>query len=183
MTTATSLRPRQRVGGDAAVILGVSLVVGVLIGLVLPHLVTPVEMVRTEMGLSTGEIDVGHRFDTVAWFSLLTAPAGLLLGALFVARRRTDEVVTVALVVLGGLAGAWVAAQVGHWAGPSDPVTVLAEAKLGATAPEQVTLTAEAAYLVWPIAGLVSALMVLWSRPEGRRRHPHPLPDQETDRD
>jgi hypothetical protein len=45
---------------------------------------------------------------------------------------------------------------------------VLAGAAVGATAPDAVTVTAEAAYLAWPLGAVLGAILVLWSPPGER---------------
>lgn len=162
--------PRRGIEGrgvlkDVVVVLVSFLVAAVVVGVLWPQLVDPVEVVRDEAGLLTGEVALGERFDTVGWYSLLAGGAGLLLGALLAARCRTDEVVTLVAIVAGACLAAWLSAQVGTWVGPSDPEQVLADAKVGTTAPDQVVLTADVAYLVWPISALVGCATVLWSRP------------------
>jgi hypothetical protein len=73
--------------------------------------------------------------------------------------------VTLLAILVGAGMAAWLSAQVGTWVGPGDPAAVLTEAEVGATAPDRVTLTADVAYLVWPIAALIGCVVVLWSRP------------------
>src|SRR5215213_5255007 len=83
--------------------------------------------------------------------------------------RDEDPVATVLLLVVGAAAAAWVMAQVGHAVGPPSPGPVLADARIGATAPAEVEVHALAAYLVWPIAVLFGAVAVLWA---SRGSHP-----------
>jgi hypothetical protein len=150
---------------DVAVVLAAFLLVAGVAGVVWPHLVAPVEVTRTEGGLSTGEIALGNQFDRDAWYSVLAFGGGLFLGVTMSAWRRSHEVVTLLAVVAGSLLAAWVSARVGRQLGPEDPARVLAHAKAGATALDQVVVTAHAAYLVWPISALIGALVVLWSPP------------------
>lgn len=153
---------------DVAVVLVAFLVAAVAVGLLWPQLVDPVVVERAERGLLTGELELADRFDITGWYALLAAGAGLLLGAVLVARHQTHEVITVLAVLVGACLAAYVSAWVGSWVGPDDPNTVLADAELGATAEERVVLSAGVAYLVWPISALVGCVVVLWSRP-GRR--------------
>ena len=173
MSTATTpeTRPRRSpVLTDAVVVLGVFLLVAVAVGLVWPHLVGDVTVTRTQQGTVIGEADLGQRFDNDAWYVILAGVSGLVLGVVLTAWRRTDEVVTVLVVVAAALLAAWVSAKVGTWAGPEDPARVLADADVGATALDQVTVTSSAAYLVWPITATAGALLVLFRRPD---RHGH----------
>jgi hypothetical protein len=150
---------------DILVVLGSFLLAGVAAGLLWPHLVEPVLVSRTDAGISTDELALAHRFSNDGWYAVLAAVGGLGLGLVTTAWRRTHEVVTLLVVVAGALLAALVSAQLGHLLGPEDPDIVLAGAEAGATAPDVVRVTAEAVYLVWPIAALVGALLVLSSAP------------------
>lgn len=162
--------PIRAVVIDVLVILGVFAVAGLVVGIVWPHIVEPVRVTRTSLGLLTGEPALAKRFDTDGWFIVLGGGVGLVLGALMTWWRRADEVVTVVAVAVGAALAAAVAAWVGHQLGPDDPATVLRHAKVGATALDVVTVHTKAAYFVWPVMALVGALVVLWSRPA--RSHP-----------
>jgi hypothetical protein len=163
------MRPdARRVVADVAVVLVAFVVAAVVVGVLWPMVVDPVVVERAEQGVLTGEVALGDRFDAVGWYSLLGGACGLLLGVLLVARRRTHEVVTLLAVLAGACLAAWLSARVGTWLGPDDPSQVLADAEVGATAEDQVVLTAEVAYLVWPISAMVGAVVVLWSQ-SGRR--------------
>lgn len=148
---------------DVLVVLGAFLVAAAVVGAIWPHVVDPVVVERTDVGLLTDEIALADRFDAVGWFTLLGGGFGIVLGALLVASRRTNEIVTLLAVVAGAFLAAWLSARLGTWWGPADPNQVLAHAKVGATAPDQVTLDASAAYLAWPIGALIGATVVLWS--------------------
>jgi hypothetical protein len=153
---------------DVLVVLVSFAVAAVLVGLIWPHLVDPVVVERTDAGLLTDEVALGDRFDVVGWYALLAAGAGLLLGAVLAATRRTHEVVTLLAVVACACLAAWLSAEVGSWVGPDDPNQVLADAEVGDTAEDRIVLTADVAYLVWPVAALIGSATVLWSRPGHR---------------
>jgi hypothetical protein len=155
----------RRLAADIVVVLGVFLLAGAAAGALWPQLVDPVTVTRTDFGLVTDEVGLARRFDNEGWYAVLGGCGGLLLGVLLTAWRRTDEVVTVLVVVAGALLAAFVSARLGTWSGPDDPERVLADAASGTTAPAQVRLAAEAAYLVWPAAALVGAVVVLWASP------------------
>jgi hypothetical protein len=170
---------------DVAVALVAFLVAGVLVGVLWPQLVDPVVVERAELGMLTDEVALGDRFDAVGWYSLLGGGFALLLGIALLARRQINEVVTVLAVLAGACLAAWLSAQLGTALGPEDPDKVLAGAEIGATAEERVVLTADVAYLVWPISAMIGAVVVLWSRP-GRRPQEepgsHPAAGQDVDR-
>src|SRR3712207_3480995 len=110
------------------------------------------------------EVALAHQFDDDGWYVVLAAVAGALAGGVLMLRRTRDPVVTVLLLVAGAAAAAWVMARVGTAVGPPDPTTLLARADPGTTADAQVEVHAIAAYVVWPIAALFGAVVVLWSR-------------------
>jgi hypothetical protein len=153
---------------DVLVVLAAFVVAAIVVGVAWPMVVDPVVVERTEDGLLTDEVALGDRFDAVGWYALLSGGAGLLLGAILVSIRRAHEVMTLLAVLVGACAASWLAAGIGTWLGPDDPNQVLADAEIGATAPERVVLTAEVAYLVWPISAVIGSAVVLWSQP-GRR--------------
>jgi hypothetical protein len=147
---------------DVAVVLGAFLAAGIVAGILWPQLVEPVMLSRTELGISTDEVALSNRFSNDGWYAVLAGVAGLGLGVVLTAWRRTHEVVTLLVVVAGALLAAFVSARLGRLLGPEDPNRVLADAAVGASAPDVVRITAEVVYLVWPIAAVVGALIVLW---------------------
>jgi hypothetical protein len=167
------MRPDGRaVLKDVVVIVLSFVAAAVVVGVLWPQLVDPVLLERNEVGVVTGEVALSERFDNVGWYSLLAGGFGLVLGALLAARRRTHEVVSLLAIVAAACLAAWLSAAIGTWAGPDDATAALAEGKVGDTAPDQVRLTADVAYLVWPISALAGCVIVLWSRPGTREpRH------------
>jgi hypothetical protein len=159
--TASSTRGLVR---DAAVILGVLLLLGVVAGLVWPQLVDPVQVVRTRTGLVSDEVALAHQFDDDGWYVVLSAVVGAVAAVILTVWRSRDPVATVLLLLVGAVGAAAVMARVGTAVGPPDPRTVLADAAPGATAVAQVTVHAFAAYLVWPTAVLFGSAVVLWTR-------------------
>jgi hypothetical protein len=161
---APATSPARALAADAAIIVGVLLVLGVLAGLLWPHLVDPVQVFRSQGGIVSDEVALAHQFDDDGWYAVLAAVAGAVAGGVLTLWRSRDPVATVLLLVLGAGAAAWGMAQVGTAVGPPDPATVLADAAPGATAVAQVEVHAAAAYFVWPIAVLFGAVVVLWTR-------------------
>lgn len=152
--------------GDVVAVLVAFLVAAAIAGALWPQVVDPVVVERSDMGLLTGEVELADRFDSVGWYSLLGGGLGLLLGAVLMARRQGDELVTLLSVLVGSCLAAWLSARLGTWWGPGDPNEVLADAAVGATAEAQVVLGADVAYLTWPISALVGCLLVLFGRPD-----------------
>jgi hypothetical protein len=158
--------------GDAVVVLGGLLVLGVVCGVLWWLLVDPAEFTKVRAGGTMWEVELGRRFVAVGWFAVLALVVGALGGALLTWWRDRDELFTVGLLVLGSALAAAVMAVVGHLLGPPDPSTVLAAAAAGARVPVDLTVTGWPTYLCWPVGVLVGSLMVLWSaprrRPQGR---------------
>lgn len=166
-STRTGDRPAKDNGSrikDVLVVLAAFVVAGLLAGALWPQLVDPVVVEVTEVGLLTDEVALGQRFDTVGWYSLLGGGFGLFVGALLTARSRAHEVATLLAVLVGAGLAAWLSARVGTALGPEDAARVLTGAAVGTTAEEQIELPTKAAYLSWPIAAMVGAAAVLWSR-------------------
>jgi hypothetical protein len=160
---------RDAVVRDVVVVLVTFLVAGVAVGVLWPQLVEPVMVTRTDVGLSTGEVPLTRRFEHDAWYSLLGGGAALFLGVLLTLWRRAHETVTLVAVVLAALLAAAVSSFVGTAVGPEPADVVLAEAEVGATAPDELTVTADAAYLAWPLGAVVGAVVVLWAPSAGAR--------------
>jgi hypothetical protein len=152
-------------GLDAAWVLGGLLVLGVLCGVLWWLLVDPAMFTKLDSGAAMGEPQLGKRFNADGWYAVLAAIAGLLAGGVLTWWRSRSFLFTTALLVVGSAVAAAAMALVGHVLGPPDPEAALAAAKVGARVPVDLTVTAKADYLVWPIAVLFGSLMVLWPPP------------------
>jgi len=153
---------------DVVVVIGVFLVAGLVVGLVWPQLVEPVTVTRTDAGIGTAEVELANTFDHDAWYSLLGGVSGLVLGVVLTAWRRSHETVTLLVLVAGALLAAWLSSFIGAWVGPEPAAVALADAPVGATAPDEVRVTSDAAYLAWPVGAVLGAVVVLWSPPGDR---------------
>lgn len=151
---------------DALAILGTFFVLAVICGVLWWVLVDPASYTLRAGGGSMSELDLGKRFDPDGWYAVLAALAGLTGGGVLLWWRSRDPLLTTLLLLPGAALAAAVMAGTGYLLGPADPGVALAAAKVGARVPEQLSVTAVATYLVWPIAVLTGALMVLWSRPK-----------------
>ncbi len=164
---------------DALVVLGTFALLGVVCGLLWWLLVEPATYTKVLEGGTMSEVELGKRFNGDGWYAVVAVVAGLLAGGLVTRWRSRDFLLTTALLVLGaGVAGAVVAAA-GHLLGPGDPDAALAGAQVGEKVPMPLRVTAPATYLAWPIATLVGALAVLWSKPGGE--HSDQPTDEPTD--
>ena len=86
---------------------------------------------------------------------------GLVTGLVLTWWRSRDPLLTSLLLVLGAALAAAVMALTGHLLGPGDPATALRAAKVGAQVPLRLEVDTYSVYLVWPIAVLAGALVVL----------------------
>lgn len=151
---------------DAAWVLGTFVVLGILGGLVWWLLVDPAMFTKARNGgLAMGEAELGKRFAADGWFVVIAAVLGLLSGSALTWWRSRDFLATTVLLVVGSVVATGLMTLVGRLLGPGDPARLAASADVGDRLPMQLAVTADVAYLVWPIAVLVGALFVLWSPP------------------
>jgi hypothetical protein len=114
-------------------------------------------------GASMGELELGKRFNADGWYAVLGIVGGFLAGLLLTWWRSRDPLLTVLLLLpAAGLAAA-TTALVGGVLGPGEPATTGAGPPPGETVPVSLAVTADVVYLMWPMAALAGALMVLWS--------------------
>lgn len=158
-------------------------VLAAVVALLWPQLVTPSLATRTETGVSTTEVELGNRFSADGWFVLLGAGGSLLIGGLLMARRRTDELLVLLVALVASLVLSYAAAWFGPVLGPPDPVSVLTDAEVGATAPSQVRTSSRAVHLAWPLGTAIGALVVLLATRRLEQDGPfgHPQTGRESD--
>lgn len=162
---------------DATVVLGAFLALGVACAVLWWWVVDPAVYVKGPDGAEMSEVDLMRRFDGDGWYSVIAGVAGFLAGLGLLWWRSRDVRSTTLLVVAGSVLAAAVMALVGRALGPDDPERVIESAEVGARVPVQLLVTVDAAYLVWPLAVLFGALMVLWSSPRvGERELAEDLP-------
>jgi len=150
---------------DTVAVLGSCLVLGVVCGIAWELLVEPATFTKLAEGGSMGEVELGRQFDGDGWYAVVAAVAGSLGGAGLTWWRSRDFLATTLLLVVGAGVAAAVMLVTGNLLGPGDSDAVLGASAVGDRVPVELTVTAAATYLVWPIAMLLGALMVLWSQP------------------
>jgi len=146
---------------DVALILVVLCVAGVVAGVVWPQLVDPVTATRSAAGVGSPETELVKLVQADGWFAAIGFATCLVLALVLSLWRRHDEVVTLVTLVAGSLLAAWLCAFVGGVLGPDPAAEVLAQAGVGATAPDELVVSAKAAYLAWPLGAVVGSLFVL----------------------
>lgn len=152
------------VRGDAIAVLGVSLLLGLLGGVLWWLLTEPALFTVGEAGeLGMGEVELADRFSATGWFTVLAVVLGALSGGALTWWRNRDPILTAGLLVVGSVIGTLTMAGVGKVLGPADPEVAAASARPGDLVPAALEVGAAVSYLVWTIAALAGALMVLWS--------------------
>jgi hypothetical protein len=162
---------------DAAVVLGILLVLGVLAGVLWSQVVTPAEFTKLATGGEMGEDQLGRQFGADGWYVVIALVTGLAAGAVLSWWRSTSVAVTTGALLLGAVLAAVAMAVVGHVLGPPDPQHALAAAKVGATVPEALDVGTVpvwpltdylqdtlAVYLTWPVGVLLGVLLVIVGR-------------------
>jgi len=108
-----------------------------------------------------------------AWFTLLGAVVGLVLGCLAWLRLQLLGWPVVLVSALAALGAALVCWTVGYHLGPGDFTVRLADARPGDLVLVELTVRARASLLVWPFAATVPVL--LWSSLGRDDEEPRPL--------
>lgn len=154
----------QAVGRDIVVVLGTLLGLGLLCGVLWWLLVSPAEFTKLRDGAVMSEVQLGRRFSADGMYIVIAAVAGLLSGLVLTWWRSRDPLLTSGLLLVGSALAAGVMSLTGHLLGPGDTRAALAAAKVGAHVPERLDVDAVTVYLVWPMAVLLGALVVLLGR-------------------
>lgn len=164
MTGGRSREPAAAAARDAVAVLGLFLAVGLVCAVAWWLLVDLPVYTSTGRGEGAMEqLELAKRFNIDGWYAVLGAVGGFLAGLGLTWWRSRDYLRTVVLLLPGAGIGAATTALVGGLLGPDDPRVALASAARGEGVAVALQLSADVAYLVWPIAALAGALMVLWS--------------------
>lgn len=151
---------------DVVAVLVTYVVLGLVCGVLWWLLVDPASFTKHDEGGSMGELDLTKRFNADGWYAVLALVAGVLSGGLLTWWRSRDFRLTTVLVFLGSFVAAALSALVGRSLGPEDPDRTLAAVEIGQQVPVELMVSAKAGFLVWPMAVLIGALLVLWSPPK-----------------
>lgn len=138
----------------------------------------PTYLIGDDGGATITETDLGQIFAADAWFTLIGAVGGLVLGAVSWWRFRILGI-AVPLIALGeALLAGLVCWQVGALLGPGPLAARLTDAKAGDRVPVALELHAVVALAVWAIAAVAVVLVISAfgpdeaSQPTRRRRDP-----------
>jgi hypothetical protein len=158
---ASGVRSRRKLSGDGAVVIGIFLVLGLAGGVLWWLLVDPAAYTKTRDGGVMSEAALRRQFSADGVYAVIAAVTGLVTGLVVTWWRSRDPLLTSVLLVLGAALAAAVMALTGYLLGPGDPATALREARLGAQVPLRLEVDTLSVYLVWPVAVLAGALVVL----------------------
>ena len=158
---ASGPRSRRKLPGDGAVVIGIFLVLGLAGGVLWWLLVDPAAYTKTRDGGVMSEAALRRQFSADGVYAVIAAVTGLVTGLVLTWWRSRDPLLTSLLLVLGAALAAAVMALTGYLLGPGDPATALREARLGAQVPLRLEVDTFSVYLVWPVAVLAGALVVL----------------------
>jgi len=158
-------------GRDVVAVLGTMLLLGVLCGVAWSLLADPAAFTKTASGGEMSELQLGQRFQPDGVYALLAGGVGLVAGLALMAWRRRDPLLTGVLLLVGSAGAAALSALVGHVLGPGSTKAGLAAARTGALVPEPLRVDALPVYLVWPLAVLLGAFVVLIAGPGERPQH------------
>jgi hypothetical protein len=158
---ASGARSGRSLRGDVAVVIGILLLLGLAGGVLWWLLVDPAAYTKTRDGGVMSEAALRRQFSADGVYAAIATVTGLVTGLVLTWWRSRDPLLTSLLLVLGAVLAAVVMALTGHLLGPGDPATALREAKVGAQVPLRLEVDTFSVYLVWPIAVLAGALVVL----------------------
>ncbi|WP_248582122.1 hypothetical protein [Nocardioides sp. InS609-2] len=124
-------RPRPQVSRwlvQALLVLVGAAVLGSLAGVVWEWVWTPPSGVAYQGRFVLDENGLPGEFSGTGWYVVVSAAAGILLGAGAALLSRDGEVVSLVAVALGAVLAGWLMFQIGHSLGPPDPAVLAASA-------------------------------------------------------
>ncbi|HSS68098.1 MAG TPA: hypothetical protein VLK34_06065 [Nocardioidaceae bacterium] len=137
----------------------------------------PLALVTRQGVFLTSEISYDQRVTETLWFLAVGFLGGILLGGVIgLIGRRLGPATVVATVLAGGVASGLAAWSGINVFGP-DLQSQLADASPGDHVHTALTITADVAYLGWPIGALIGLLAVTALMPNGAFKTPRRDPD------
>lgn len=154
----------QWVLGHVVWVLGLFLLTGLIASLVWVWLWTPAEGLVLDGRLVLLGDAPRHAFDGTGWFLIVSAAAGLIVGAVLGMLARHNELITLFALVVGALGAAVMMRWVGSGLGPPDPTPIAARSVDYTGMPVALELSGVIAMVALPIsalAGFLTALVVV----------------------
>lgn len=154
--------PGKDVGREAALVLGLFLLAGVIGGLLWWQVTPLAEWTRTQENGSMDEEQLSRLISVDGWFFVIAGVGGLLSGFTMAIWRKRDPVLMVVLTFAGACLATLVMYLVGHSLGPGDVQEALNRANEGDRVPVRLEPQARGVHAIWPLASLFGVLAVLW---------------------
>lgn len=148
---------------DVLAVLGTFVLLGLAGGVLWWLLVDPARYTVAAEGAAMGEVELSKRFNADGWYAVIAIVLGFGAGLLLSWWRSRDHRLTTFLLLVGAALAAVVMRFTGGLLGPGDEESALAGASRGDLVPVELGVTAWVVYVMWPLAVLGGALMVLWS--------------------
>lgn len=149
------------ISGHIIWVLGLFGLVGLLSALVWVWLWTPAEGLVIDGQLVLLGDGPRQAFDGTGWYLVIGAVVGLVSGLVVGILARSNELVTLCLVVVGAVGAALVMRWVGHGLGPPDPTPIAARSEDYTTLPVDLALPGLTPTLALPIGALAGFLIAL----------------------
>jgi hypothetical protein len=108
-------------------------------------------------------------FPSTAWFVVVAAGAGLLLGVVCALIFERSELVTLVAVVVGAALATYLMWKVGVSLSTDDPATLARSASDGDRIPARIEVSGRSPFLVLPAASLASLAVAYAGFPKRRR--------------
>lgn len=151
----------RRVVVQLGLAIAVLLVVGVLAGLVWQWIWTPTPgIVQDHQWYPTDAIALQHEFSGTGWYVVVGLLAGAVAGVVAALVSDRLPLVTLAVVVVGSVLGAWVMLQVGSALSPPDPQTLAKTADDGTLLPGELSVSGHSPWVAYPFGALVGLAVV-----------------------
>ena len=158
-------------GRQLATSVGIFLLAGVVGAVLWQQIVDLPTYTRTADNGSMEALELSRSVAIDAWYAVIAAVLAIVLGAVMTVRASRSPRLNVLALVLGPSAAGLLMLAVGHWLGPGDVEARLAAASEGDRVPAELIPNSGAVdllgvgvhtiFLVWPIAALAGAALVL----------------------
>lgn len=160
-TYRSKRRPLPRVRWVVVEVVAVTLIVGLIAGLVWSRIAPDVSAQVFEDGAGVSALEGQKIFSRDAVFGIVCAVSGGLLALVYGIRFRRRPITTLVSLTIAGVGAAALAMLAGGWFGPSESVEALSErAEVGDSIKVPLELDSYGAILTWPLAVAFVTLVV-----------------------
>lgn len=160
----------ESVRGHIVWVLGLFLLMGLAPAFIWAGLWTPAEGLVVDGQLVLLGDGPRQAFDATGWYLVIGVVVGLISGLVVGTLSRSNELVTLCLVVVGAVGAALVMRWVGHALGPPDPTPIAARSEDYTSLPVDLALPGSIPTLALPIGALAGLLTALVLSPTRRGR-------------